>query len=148
MILRPTAAAPINNLLSYANPTNAEDGDPNTFASGSPGGAQAQGGEIWSGFGAGPGSRTVVNLKITSAGVCGTFQFEGFAVDYSLNGGATWTTIYSMGVFGGACTTRSQQTDVVSISTTQDLTQIQVRARFASAGNTSHQVYDAWIEVQ
>jgi len=77
-----------------------------------------------------------------------TAQAEGFAVDYSLNGGATWTTIYSMGVFGGSCTNQPQRTDVVSLSAGQDLTQVQVRARFGSFGNTTHQMYDSWIEAQ
>jgi len=148
VILRPTVANPMNSLLSYANPGNAEDGNPSTFASGSPGGAQARGGEIWSGFGAGPSPRATVNLKITSAGNCVTAQAEGFAVDYSLDGGATWNTIYSMGVFGGSCTNQPQRTDVVSLSAGQDLTQVQVRARFGSFGNTTHQMYDSWIEAQ
>jgi len=108
----------------------------------------AQGGEIWGGFAAGPSPRTTVNLKITSAGNCVFAQAEGFAVDYSLNGGASWTTIYSMGVFGGVCTNQPQRTDVISLSAGQDLTQVQVRARFDSFGNTSHQMYDIWIEAQ
>jgi hypothetical protein len=145
--LRPTVDTPVNG-LPYANPANAQDGDAGTFASGVPAGTQSRGGEIWSGFGAGPGSRTVVNLKITSAGNCVFGQAEGFALDYSVNGGATWTTIYSMGIYGGACTSRAQQTDVVSLSAGQNLTQVQVRTRFTSFGNTSHQVYDAWIEAQ
>jgi hypothetical protein len=145
--LRPTVDTPVNG-LPYANPANAQDGNAGTFASGVPAGTQSRGGEIWSGFDAGPGSRTVVNLKITSAGNCVFGQAEGFALDYSVNGGATWTTIYSMGIYGGACTSRAQQTDVVSLSAGQNLTQVQVRTRFTSFGNTSHQVYDAWIEAQ
>ncbi len=145
--LRPTVDTPVNS-IPYANPANAQDGNAGTFASGVPSGAQGRGGEIWSGFGAGPGTRTVVNLKITSAANCVVFQADGIALDYSLNGGASWNTIYSMGVFGGSCTSRAQQTDVISLSAGQDITQVQVRARFASLGNTSHQVYDAWIEAQ
>jgi hypothetical protein len=146
VILRPTVDTPVN--IAYANPANAQDGNASTFASGVPSGAQGHGGEIWSGFGAGPSPRTLVNLKITSAANCVVFQADGIELDYSLNGGATWNPIYVMGIFGGSCVNRAQQTDVISLAVGQDLTQVQVRALFSSIGSTSHQVYDAWIEAQ
>lgn len=145
--LRPTVDTGIGD-FGYLNPANAQDGNAGTFASGQPDGVQGRTGESWSGFGSGPSPRTTVNLKITSAGNCVSGFAEGFALDYSLNGGGTWTTLYSMGVYGGSCASLPQRTDVVSINPGQDLTQVQVRARFASFGNTTHQVYDAWIEAQ
>jgi len=139
-----TAAA----FLSYINPANAQDGNPGTFANGPLGGGfMGRSGEIWSGFAAGPSPRSTVTLKISSAANCGstTDQVELY---YSLDAGATWNTIYSMGVSGGSCFNRPLQTDVFSLSVGQDLTRVQVKGLFNSPGTSSHQVYDAWIEVQ
>jgi hypothetical protein len=52
-----------------------------------------------------------------------------------------------MGLFGGSCINRPQQTDVISLPLTQDLTKVQVLALFSSTGASSHQVFDSWIEV-
>jgi hypothetical protein len=148
VILRPTVDT-ATNFFGYANPANAQDGNAGTFASGlvEGGGFQGRSGESWSGFGAGPSPRTQVNLKITSAGNCGDPN-DMVELYYSLNGGSTWNTIYAMGLSGGACTNRPLQTDIIPLAAGQDLTQVQVRGLFDSAGSSSHQIYDAWIEVQ
>jgi len=102
-------------------------------------------GEIWSGFANVPGTRSQVNLKITSAAVCSAMN--GLELVYSLDGGSTFNTVYLMGFFGGPSGTRPQQTDVIPLSTGQDLSRVQVLALMFGTSGSSHQVFDAWIEV-
>jgi hypothetical protein len=142
--VRPTVATPDGT--AYSNPTNAEDGNLATFAAGISAPNQQLSGEIWSGFGSVGGTPTQVNLKISSAANCGNTN-DGIELNYSLNGGNTWNLVYIMGLFGGACVNRPQQTDVISLPVTQNLSQVQVLALFSSTGASSHQVFDAWIEV-
>ncbi|HEX4965760.1 MAG TPA: choice-of-anchor D domain-containing protein [Thermoanaerobaculia bacterium] len=140
-IVRPTVATADG--VAYSNPANAEDGNPATFASGVAGGSMS--GEIWSGFANIPGTRSQVNLKITSAANCS--PMNGLELVYSLNGGSTFNTIYLMGFFGGPNGTRPLQTDVIPLPTGQDLSKVQVLALMFGTSGSSHQVFDAWIEV-
>ena len=143
--VRPTAANATPGQIPYSNPTNAEDGNLSTFSGGTAT-MNLGSGEIWSAFGSVTGTPTLINLKISSAANCGTVN-DGIELDYSLDGGNTWTAVYSMGIFGGSCTNRPQQTDVISLPLSQTLSQVQVRGLFTSFGSSSHQVFDAWIEV-
>jgi hypothetical protein len=105
-------------------------------------------GEIWGGFGSVSFTPSAVTLKISSAANCGDAFNDGIELAYSLDGGNTYNFGYIMGLFGGACVNRPQQTDVISLPTNQNLANVKVLAIFYSpAGTSSHQVYDAWIEV-
>jgi hypothetical protein len=142
--VRPTVATA--NGVAYSNPTNAEDGNLATFAAGISAPNQQLSGEIWSGFGSVGGTPTQINLKISSAANCGDTN-DGLELNYSVDGGNTWNLVYIMGLFGGSCVNRPQQTDVISLPLTQNLSQVKVLALFSSTGASSHQVFDAWIEV-
>lgn len=141
--VRPTTATAFG--VGYSNAANAEDGNLSTYASGIGGGSFSE--EVWSGFGSVSGTPTQINLKISSAANCTNASTDGIELSYSLNGGSTWNLVYVMGLYGGSCTNRSQQTDVISLSTSQNLSQVQVLGIFYTSGSASHQVYDAWIEV-
>lgn len=143
--VRPTVANGTPGQIPYSNPTNAEDGNLSTFAAGT-NTMNLGSGEIWSGFGSVTGTPTLINLKISSAANCGTVN-DGIELDYSLDGGSTWNIVYNMGLFGGSCINRPQQTDVISLPLNQTLSQVQVRGLFTSVGSSSHSVFDAWIEV-
>ena len=142
--VRPTVTTPDG--VAYSNPTNAEDGNLATFAAGIPGANQQLSGEIWSGFSNVSGTPTQINLKISSAANCGNVN-DGLELDYSVDGGNTWNLVYIMGLFGGSCVNRPQQTDIISLPLNQDLSLVKVLAEFSSTGSSSHQVFDAWIEV-
>jgi hypothetical protein len=141
--VRPTTATAFG--VGYSNAANAEDGNLSTYASGIGGGSFSE--EVWSGFGSVSGTPTQINLKISSAANCINASTDGIELSYSLDGGSTWNLVYVMGLYGGSCTNRSQQTDVISLSTSQNLSQVQVLGIFYTSGSASHQVYDAWIEV-
>jgi hypothetical protein len=142
--VRPTVATPDG--VAYTNPANAEDGNLGTFSAGVSSPTQQLSGEIWSGFGSVAGTPTQINLKISSAANCATAN-DGLEINYSVDGGSTWNLVYIMGLFGGSCFTRPQQTDVISLPLTQDLSLVKVLALFSSTGASSHQVFDSWIEV-
>ncbi len=108
--------------------------------------------EEWSGFPPAPGGATQMTLNIRSSGsVYGVSGGTGsFAIDYSLDGGTTFTTAYM--VNGGSL---SVTTNTISLSDTQDLTQIIVKAQaFAFCINSlqgslvQHQVYEIWVAGQ
>jgi hypothetical protein len=67
-------------------------------------------------------------------------------LEYSLNGGVTWTTIYD--VTGSS---RALTTDQISLSTAQNTALVQIRATVTtggSAGNScSIRFYESWITV-
>jgi hypothetical protein len=141
--VRPTITTPFG--VGYTNAANAEDGNLSTFASGVGGGNFSE--EVWSGFGSVSGTPTQINLKISSAANCVDASTDGLELNYSLDGGSTWNLVYIMGFYGGPCVNRSQQTDIISLPLTQNLSQVQVFGAFYSTGSASHQVFDAWIEV-
>jgi hypothetical protein len=140
---RPTTATA--NGVAYTNPGNAEDGNLSTSSNGVSSPSQQLSGEIWSGFTNISGA-TSVKLKVSSAANCATSS-DGIELNYSLDGGSTWNLVYIMGLFGGSCVNRTQQTDIITLSNSQDLTQVKVLALFSSTGSSSHQVYDVWLEV-
>jgi hypothetical protein len=86
-----------------------------------------------------------VTLNIRSAGTISGAMSE-ITLEYSLNGGVTWTTIYD--VTGSS---RALTTDQISLSTAQNTALVQIRATVTtggSAGNScSIRFYESWITV-
>lgn len=84
----------------------------------------------WSAFTSGPAVavRTSVTLKVSfvrdgTLSDGGIDTFNAFQLEYSLNGGSSWTAIRS----DQFITSSSSGTNSVSLSLSQDLTQVQVR---------------------
>lgn len=140
--LRPTASSG-----TYLNPASAYDGSFTTYSYGSV--TQSLKGtksktETWSGFSSAPPGASGMQLNINSSA---TTQTGGTAqLEYSLDGGTTFTSVYFL-----ENTSRGQQTDSIALSNTQDLTKIQVKANvFAFSDGTynttsTQKVYEIWI---
>src|SRR5260370_11130469 len=116
--LRPTTASG-----TYLNPASAYDGSLTTYSYGtvtqSLKGAKTKT-ETWSGVSSAPPGASGMMLNINSSA---TTQTGGTAeIDYSLNGGTTFTSVYFL-----ENTSRAQQTDSIALSNTQELTKIQVK---------------------
>jgi hypothetical protein len=128
------------------------DGNSNTYAGG-PNGSTLNG-DIWSGFGSVSGTANAVALNVTSAAKNGTSSGYLIGLWYSLDGGNTWNTIYTL-AYGNCygmpgCSTaasRALQTDVINLPTNQNLANVKVEA-FVDGGNpASQQIYDIWLSV-
>jgi hypothetical protein len=140
--IRPTTSAG-----TYLNPASAYDGSLTTYSYGtvtqSLKGAKTKT-ETWSGFASAPPGASGMMLNINSSA---TTQTGGTAeIDYSLNGGTTFTSVYFL-----ENTSRGQQTDSIALSNTQDLTKIQVKGSvFVFSDGTynttsTQKVYEIWI---
>ena len=111
-----------------SDPTAAYDGNLNTYAfltmiTTDPG----QQSTTWSGFSNPTGSRTHVTLQVLSqVTVSGDVTLTPVKCDviYSLNGGATWATLWK----DFNSTQRAKQWDYATLPVTQNLSQVQVRA--------------------
>lgn len=142
-----TTASSLGSGGSVTNPKNAIDGDLSTFADivdsiSSPGTAATS--LTVSGF---PGVRAVTPAVLN---VLSSADFTNgvplLTVAYSLNGGTSFTNIYSVFV------NRSLQTDVVNLPLNQNLALVQVKATAQttnSGGSTSAEIklYEAWISL-
>lgn len=111
------------------NPQNAVDNNPTTFASCLDSNALSiSQQEVWSGFPNPLNSLAIIssNLQIVSQVIKtnGVSANTTATLEYSLNGGSTWTAIYNL--VGTA--SRAKTTDTVAIAANQDLTKVQVRA--------------------
>jgi hypothetical protein len=98
------------------------------------------GGKIYSGFPAASGSYSALNLIVYSS--CthhdgSSLSNAGCAVQYSTNNGSTWTTDY----FVSNTTNHSLVRDTISLSTSQDLTQLKVRWCTSAVDNGSTDSY-------
>jgi hypothetical protein len=107
---------------SSANETHAYDGDSNTYSI-STAGRDANGSYTtnvrWYGITDPPGVKSAINLKIDSE--LGAFNSVGGALAYSLDGGGTWTNIYSQN------TTRARTVDSVALAVGQNWSLVWVR---------------------
>jgi hypothetical protein len=131
----------------YLDPTYAYDDNLSTASTGSV--SQAIKGakvsyETWYGFPSAPPDASAMQLNVSSSAASGR---GGDAIlYYSLNGGTTFQPIYS--VLNGS---RAKQTDVISLSNTQDLTQVQVKAYILAdtdgtfLSTASQSIYEIWI---
>lgn len=141
-IYRPTT----NTALAgggFTNPANAYDGNATTYAPGSAKSGVIGSSSSWQGFSSIVGTPTAVKLKVTSqctypSGASGTI-----IVSYSTDNGSTYTTIYST---AGA---RATTTDVVTLSTLVNLTQVKVKATVGGTGTAYDNclMYEIWVEV-
>lgn len=147
-ISRPTAFAPYNGGPYFA-PSNAIDGDPNTTSDAVVNDVQISlAGEQWFGFPAYSGPPAVsITLKVSSrVQISNGTTGQGIAA-YSLNGGITWTPIYT------ANGNRNLTTDPVVLSPGQDLTQVRVSQTIEFDSSTAPHGFcigymvDSWIEV-
>jgi len=143
-IYRPSAYKPSN----YNNPRNAFDGNSTTYSLGNGSGYAGAccAAETWYGFSAAAGTPTSIKLKVTSQ-VGGTSPCTAL-LQYAMDGGGnplTYTSIYALAV------NRSQRTDDITLSNSQDLTKVvvygQVNCPNGSQAGIQQLVYEIWIEV-
>lgn len=141
---RPTTASGVNG---YTNPSLAFD---NNLATASVGTLNQYSGpttrqETWSGWAAGPGSPISVTLNINSTVAKGVTVVGSAQLEYSTNGGGSWTTVYN------TSSARNNATDAISLSTGQNFTQVQVRAtiNFTSGSGgaaITQSMFEIWID--
>ena len=100
--------------------------------------------EIWSGFSSAPGGANTIKLNVNSSASCNALGTV--TVSYSLNGGSTFTVLYML-----ENGTRGQQTDSVSLSNSQNLTEVQVKAESTAfntgsgIGTAANSAFEIWI---
>jgi hypothetical protein len=124
----------------------AVDGDSSTSASALKIGA----GDIvvmfagWPGFAANRWSS--LKLKVRSGGTTSNNAGNSVTVDYSTDGGSTWTTIWTI----GANATRAAATDVITLPTNLSAGSVIVRftMHVATAGSSQGDMYELWQEGQ
>jgi hypothetical protein len=151
VIVRPTSASvPSISYSAYSNPSNAFDTSTTTYASGP--GLTSLSGEDYSGFSF-SGTPTAINLKVNSAATNGS-SGTLVGVWYSTDGGSTSNYIYYLttgNCFGvpqcSLASSRSQQTDTISLPTSTNLSNVIVGVVTSNGGGASHQVYDIWLEI-
>lgn len=91
---------------------------------------------IWTTFPSAGGLVTAITLKVdwTENGSSSdgfTLTTNLFTIEYSLNGGGAWNTLRASADVGSSSSGTSQ----VSLSTTQDITQVQVRDLLSASGD-------------
>jgi hypothetical protein len=130
----------------YVNPANAYDNDPTTFSSGFTNVAiDDLVSETWSGFPAGTVStNTFLRIlssvpKVVSGGLA--------ELQYSIDGGSSFTTIYSETSQSGQDVSRNEQTDSVLIPSGTSMTDVQVQAivNFGS-GSASQLINEIYLD--
>lgn len=100
--------------------------------------------ETWFGFPSTPPGASGMVLNISSSASVG--RGGTASLSYSLNGGTTFTSIYFL-----ETGSRSKQTDMISLSNTQDLTKIQVKAQDAAfsdgtfVSTADQSIYEIWV---
>ena len=137
---RPTVATG-----SYNSPNLAYDNNLSTASSGFDNSfLQNPKAEVWKTFPAGPLTPLSVTLNVNSQ-VALNGTIASYKLDYSLNNGATFTTIYT-----GGSSSRPTQTDSIPLPLGQDLTQVQVRAGImwisGTGGTAVNSIYEIWID--
>ena len=91
-----------------------------------------------------PTTDTSANLSIGLPSP-GSFPAATYTLDYSTNGGSSWTTIYDVTAL------RALTTDTVTLSKTQNLGAVQVRATVPALGGSNYfamTFYESWLAVQ
>jgi hypothetical protein len=131
----------------YSNPTYAYDGNPATYSYGevSENNGVENACETWYGFKSESGTDMVLCI-LNSASTSSSGGTPVATLSYSLDGGSSFTDIYSIGK--GSI---SETTSAVSLSNTQDLTKVQVKGEVAVAGvdgygaGADQAIYEIWI---
>lgn len=126
----------------YNNPAFCYDGDQSTVSDVTLNDATSSANCTWHTFGAQTATTSII-LKVLSSGTKAG-GVVNFKVEYTLNGGGSWSTLYSRtGSFG-------LRTDSVTLSATQDMTQVKVKASGSFAGSDpdqmQHVVAEIWSE--
>jgi len=133
--LRPTTSSG-----AWDTQANAYDDSLATASSEVSGGS---GSSTWSGFPDATETYTELHLYV-SWGISGN-DGDTFLLEYSLNGGSSWTPIRS-----GACTTTAQNTTDITLSTSQTISDIQVRGTTSQnppkTSGVTCSVYEIWTE--
>jgi hypothetical protein len=142
------ATPTVTGVGTVTNPLNAIDGDPTTFAdvvahntTGTNGSATL----VASGFIPFIATSGSATLNIISSASLTTAPSSGqVGLSYSLNGGASFTTVYSI----VTSTSRSKQTDSVSLALSQNTSFIQVKALCSTGSlndNAEIKLYEAYV---
>jgi hypothetical protein len=118
--------------LTVTTPTNT--GHASTVTSASGAGGQQERSCRWFNFQSVSGSITAITLKIdhTSSGTLSGGSSNLFLLEYSLNGGGSWTTAVSRNNFTSA---QGPTTFSVGLSAAQDISQVQVRVDYLTDSN-------------
>jgi hypothetical protein len=122
----------------FANPSFAYDGNAATSSSSSVAGPSGSAGsaaanETWSDFPAGPTAVTITNVVLEVLSYASINNQGAAILEYSLDGGSSWTTFYSISSTAGGVANAANQYYTATLSIAQDPTLIQVRATLAAA---------------
>lgn len=103
---------------------------------------------VWSGFAAAVGTPVSITLRVSSDALFGGpgTQLQVAKLELSTDAGASFGSISS---HGGGLGDYGPLTESVTLSTSQDMTQVQVRATITtvSSTNVNHSVYEIWAEI-
>lgn len=144
-ISTPTVAE--TGALPYLTPTYAFDWDASTAAYYTDSNVSMElGQEIWKAFSTIPGMPQATNVIIkTLSSVTKTGTGTPHAkLEYSINGGSTWVTIYDV------TAARSKQADAVTLGAGQNIGLIQIRGTCwwgGGTGSITHNVHEIWLDV-
>lgn len=130
---------------TYTNPGNAIDGDPNTSSLGFavvPGSSSS---EVWNGIPAGTiGQNTFLRVLSAVSVAEGGANVE---VQYSINGGSSWITIYTQISESSVNNPRIKQTDSVLIPAGTSAPNVQVQALVSSSsGKATQQIFEIYLD--
>jgi hypothetical protein len=131
-----------------ANPTNAYDGDPTTFATfvatSFPPTSQSCLFKGWTTVGTITGLQLNVDSEVLLTGGGGVNDVQTF-IEYSIDNGGTWSVLYS--IYG----VRGRTTDTVNFAVGVDPSQVQLRAIVVGNGKSGStytmtmRLYDMWL---
>lgn len=143
--LSPTVGTVVSG--NFVSLSNAYDNNLTTAAIGSDNsGTQTPAIARWSGFGPATITVTAATLNVSESTTATSNMPGEFLLEYSLNGGSTWTTYPSAPTQG----TTPQTTYTLSLSTTQDMTKVQVRstAQWTISGlPVTVRDFEVWISI-
>lgn len=130
---------PTTNTGTFTNPTQAYDGtgasDNSTYSDI----ANLNTTEVWSGFSAGTGTYATLNLHVVYE-LVGNASNDTINIQYSTNGGAGWTDILASAAHNAITKTDAN----ISLSTGQDLTDVQVRVVGNKQAGPDNQTIRIW----
>jgi hypothetical protein len=151
-----TVYRPTTGSGTYGSPSAAYDNNLSAAASVNPlkfPGVRSDS-STWSGFSAITGTVVSVTLRVVSdfakSETIGEVVTPNAGsgqtlVEYSTDGGTTWTTLYAESAAGF-----SERTDSAALSTSVNLANLQVRATTSTTASTdsaTHKIYEIWAEV-
>jgi hypothetical protein len=116
--------------------TPSNTGHASTICSAGPGASTTKSCK-WTGFADVSGSRSSVKLLFdwVQNGDVSDGSSNQFRIQYSINGGSNWNTVFDHTGFQGSSSNNNEQ---VTLSNSQDLTQVQVRDLLFTASNAEN----------